>query len=219
MIIRLLIAMAISTSIIACSNSPTDPREIEKAKDQSLARQNKRIEKDIDQIPEWVLSPVERSTTGYTSVGIGESDNLQTAIDIARLQAEFNIAKLYSQELSGSERMMAKDAGGTSAHLYEALIDKLVKRVPVTGYTVLKQEIAPHNGKYACYTMLNLPYVEFNRVLQTERGRATGKEMAAAFGELERRLDKAEQRDQRGSVTLGAGDTTGSVAQPLPDSN
>ncbi|MFC1355027.1 MAG: hypothetical protein G8D89_21915 [gamma proteobacterium symbiont of Clathrolucina costata] len=122
-------------------------------------------------------------------MGIGESDNVSLALKKARLEAEFGLAKLYSQELSGSERIYSTDSDHATDNRYVGLIDKLVQSVPVVGYSTVEQEIQAGNGRYQVYVMLKLPYDEFNKVLKQQREGKVSHDMASAFDELEKRLD------------------------------
>ena len=170
-----------------------DPAAIERAHQQAIGERNEAIELHIADLPEWVMTPPMPDKTGMYAVGMGDSDNIQLALKKARLEAEFGLAKLYSQELSGSERLYSTDDNGAS-NLYVGLIDKLVRRVPVVGFDTVKQDIKAANGKYQAYVLLKLPYDEFNTVLKQQREKQTALDMVLAFQDLEMRLDK--RRDQ-----------------------
>ena len=160
-------------------------------------REQERMESHIDAIPGWALEAPHPDETGMYAVGMGESKKLRVALRKATLDAEFGLAKLYSQELSGSERSYTQDnAEGGVDEQYTALIDKLVDSVPLAGFEVVEQQVKPINGEYHAFVLLKLPYDEFNRVLQSQKREARDAEITAAFDDLERRLEKrrAEKR-------------------------
>jgi hypothetical protein len=129
-------------------------------------------------------------------VGVSESKSLSHGLKAARLQAEFQLAKLYKQELSGSERAFEQgDSDGNVTTQTTFLIDKLVESVPIVGYDVVEQIVKPAQGKHSVYVLLKLPYDQFNKVLQQERAKTLDSKVQASFDDLERRLDK--RRAQR----------------------
>jgi len=163
--------------------------------DDRRAHEQKRMEAEISQVPEWALKQVKPDSTGVFAVGLGESDNMRIALHKATLEAEFGLAKNFSQELSGSERIYTQDNNGTVGHeQYTALIDKLVSQVPVIGFEIINQEVKAINGKYNAFVLVKLPYQQFNRVLQDQRAKTEDKTIAKAFDDLERRLNQRRQQ-------------------------
>ena len=153
--------------------------------------EQKRLEAELDSVPEWVLAPPKPDGTGIYATGIADSKKLQTVIRKARLQAEFELAKQYKQEISGSERAFEQDNGDDMiSEQYTALIDKLVERVPVNGYQIVEQEIIVKEGRYHGYVLMKLPYDEFNAVLQQQKRSEQNDQVVAAFDDLEQRLEK-----------------------------
>lgn len=199
----IVVALTASVMLAGCSSAPSkkDLAEDEAraaevrahAASERRAADQKHVESTLAQVPGWALNPPKPDGEGVYAVGIGESDTLRIALRKATLEAEFGLAKVYSQELSGSERIYSRDDNShVSGDQYTALIDKLVSQVPVVGFEVVKQEIVPFDGKFNVYVLLKLPYSQFNRVLQDQIGIAKAKDAAVAksFAELEARLDK-----------------------------
>lgn len=192
------IAVVCMALILGACASKQEKEQISEAKAQkkSMDLRNKELNDKIDALPKWVLKPPAADRTGLHAVGIGGSDNLQVSLRKAVLEAEFGLAKLYRQELAGSERMFTTDDAVGSNQRYEALIDKLVQSVPIVGYTVKNQVVKPVDGRYESYVLLHLPYDQYNEVLKMEKAKSMDKEMKAAFDDLERRLELRRQRDQ-----------------------
>ena len=128
------------------------------------------------------------------AVGMGASDSFATALKMATLEAEFGLAKMYSQELSGSERIYATGGDFDGVSVYQGLIDKIVDSVPIVGYQTEKKEISAMNGRYQAFVLLKLPYEEFNKVLNEKRSAESDLAMKEAFNELEQRLEKRRAR-------------------------
>ena len=162
--------------------------------DERNERENLRLNNKLEQVPEWATSPPRPDETGMYAIGIGESKKLRTSINSAKLQAEFGLAKISKQELSGQERSFEQDNGGELVtEQYTAIIDKLVERVSVVGYEVVEQETLVIEGKYHTFTLLKLPFEQFNKVLSEQRRLAKNDMISGAFDDLEKRLDKRQK--------------------------
>jgi hypothetical protein len=195
---KLIIAALVATAVTGCSSSPdTDMAkrllELEQAnkemREQRIAEQQQKLEETLDVAPDWYLSPPGADSTGFYGVGYAQSKNIGHGKKAARLQAEFDLAKMYRQELSGSERSFERgdNEGGVQTQT-TFLVDKIVDSVPVVGYTVVEQKLIPVNGVYEAYVLLKLPFDEFNRVLMSERAKTFDKTVQSQFDDLERRL-------------------------------
>ncbi|MFQ3190589.1 MAG: hypothetical protein ACI936_001721 [Paraglaciecola sp.] len=179
-----------STNSIVERESQLNESRIE-ARAEYTERENDRLSDALDDLPSWILEPPRSDATGMYAVGISESKKLRTSMNGARLQGEFGLAKMYKQEISGSERSYESDSGGDSVtEQYTSIIDKLVEQVPVVGFEVVDQKVVVVNGKYTTYILLKLPYDEFNAVLRDQRRSAKDLTIASAFDDLEKRLDK-----------------------------
>jgi hypothetical protein len=197
---NILAVSIISAFIMGCSSSPSEAvyermeelAEVRKTHQERYeeAEQEKR-EEEVSMLPSWVLEPPISDATGMFGVGISESKKLSHALKSARLQAEFQLAKMYRQELSGSERAFEQgDSDGNVTAQTTFLIDKLVNSVPIVGYEVVEQIVEPNRGVHNVYVLIKLPYDEFNKVLQQEKAKTVDKKVQASFDDLERRLDK-----------------------------
>lgn len=153
------------------------------------------MESTLAAVPDWALVHPKPDATGVYAVGIAESDVMRIAIRKAFLEAEFELAKNYSQAVSGSERSFSQDNNGEiTKEQFTGLIDKLVAAVPVVGYEVVRQEVKPIDGKYNAFVLLKLPHKQFNQVLQNQRSSTQNVEVKKAFDELERRLIQRQQQ-------------------------
>jgi len=201
---KLIMSLLVVLVVSGCASKESKDRlAAEKEQKRIIDKKTEQMQDVIDDLPKWALQVPKPDGVGMYAVGIADSENLQIAIQKSQLQAEFGLAKMYQQELSGSERMFSKDNAAGASVQFEGLIDKLVQRVPVVGFTVKEQKVKAVSGKYQVVTLLQLPYDEFNQVLKTQKAKEQSKEMKEAFDDLERRLDKRanEGKLQAGTAT------------------
>lgn len=202
-IVTLLVACA---ALCACSTAPTresieqDRAKAEaiRAKTEEARLQKQQVEMDahVSLVPKWAMDTPKPDGRGFYAVGMGESDNLNIAMRKAKLEAEFGLAKLYKQELTGSERSFVQEQNSKNAVAqYTSVIDKLVTRVDVVGYETLEQEVKPIRGIYHSWVLLKMPYAQFNKVLHDQRSEQVGQAAQQAFDDLERRV-KARQAER-----------------------
>ena len=203
---KLVLVSVVAGMLSACANSPAEDMaermaDVEEARmDIEQAREEleqEKREQEIDAAPDWVLTPPQPDATGMYGVGIAQSKRLSHGLKSARLQAEFALAGMYKQELSGSER--AYEQGGSDGEVTTQttfLIDKIVDAVPIVGYQVVEQVVKPIRGLNNIYVLLKLPYEQFNKVLAAEKAKALNKDVQIAFDDLERRLDKRRAQKQ-----------------------
>jgi hypothetical protein len=176
------------------SNDSYDRLAAEKEKQEIIELKNDQLRDNVDSLPEWAINPPKSDQEGMYAVGMGASDSFATALKMATLEAEFGLAKMYSQELSGSERIYATGGDFDGVSVYQGLIDKIVDSVPIVGYQTEKKEISAMNGRYQAFVLLKLPYEEFNKVLNEKRSAESDLAMKEAFNELEQRLEKRRAR-------------------------
>lgn len=188
-----------------CSSTPTSKSIVKEQlhiENQRREAAQQQAEKTIDAIPSWAITVPRPDQTGVYALGIAESDKVQIAIKKAHLQAQYGLAKLFNQELAGSEQSMQQDAGANSSSNYQSLIQSLVNYVSVVGFEVVKQEVKAVNGEFQAYTLLKLPYAEFNKALQNQQQQTQNVQMKQAFKELEQRLQQRQYEKQAFSAAF-----------------
>ena len=111
----------------------------------------------------------------------------------AKLNAQFELAKNFGQELSGNEQSYTQENQSGITEQYTQLIDNIVDSVLVNDYSVVDQEVLAENGEYTAYTLLKLPYKALKAVLEQQQAESKGIEIKQAFADLEKRLDKRAQ--------------------------
>ncbi|MGI2115555.1 hypothetical protein ACRWQL_00735 (plasmid) [Shewanella sp. HL-SH4] len=183
--------------LVGCASDPVEEFNDRQVKANELAVDQ--AKEQLANVPKWYLSPPKNDTFGIVGVGAASSKDMHHAVKKSKLQAEFELAKNYKQELSGSERIYEREgASGELIQTSQFLIDKLVDSVPVVGYEMLDQQIKINfDGSYQAYTLLKLPYDEFNKVLQRTKAEAQDAKELAAFDDLERRLEAKRSRKDK----------------------
>lgn len=209
---KLLLAITITSVLTGCASNPT-AQSI--AKDEAkafavkaeLAAEKAKIKQDkaesyINNLPSWVLEPPKPDSEGVYGIGIAESESLNLAMKKARLNAQFELAKNYKQELSGSERSYEQDNGSTGGltREYTSLIDNLVDSVEVVGYRVIEQEVYPIDGKMNAFVLVKLPYDKYNEMLKNKKEESNDEKIKAAFDDLQQRLDKRQSEELKHKV-------------------
>jgi hypothetical protein len=150
---------------------------------------------ELESMPDWVLEVPSPDATGYFAVGYGESKVIFKAIKKSILQAEFGLAKAVKQEISGSERAYEQDSGaGTEQENYQLAIDKIVDGAQIVGYSQIEQKAIAVNGKHTVYTLLKMPYEQYNKILLSQRAKALSEDSEKAFDDLQERLAKRQEQ-------------------------
>lgn len=182
---------------LTMSGCASDPVETYVEHQQDLQKQAvSDAQAKLASVPDWYLNPPKNDALGIMGVGAASSKDMHHALKKARLQAEFELAKNYRQELSGSERVYERENGmGTLVQTSQFLIDKLVDSVPIVGYDLVDQKIQVlPDGQFQAYSLLKLPYDEFNKVLQSIKLDSQDARELEAFNDLERRLEAKRNR-------------------------
>ncbi len=157
------------------------------------------LEKIQKVTPAWFLNPMPSDATGFYAVGAGVSPQMNSSMEISQLQAEFDLAKTYRQHLSGSERSYEKVTGTGSIHQYTKLVDKIVDAVPVVGFEVIHRKVVPLGDRVYTWTMLKLPYDQFNRALGQVKSRQASNQIKGEFDALKNRLEDLRQSKKAGT--------------------
>jgi len=207
-------------TLAGCSSTPTaddiaereaEAQEIRRdAAIEKMEHEQEQIEEMMDAVPDWAITPPQSDSEGVYAVGMGKSKTLDTALKKASLQAQYALAKAYKQELSGNERSYVQENANIGVtEQYTQLIDTLVDSVRVVGFRVIEQEVVPLQGKFNAYTLVKLPYEQFNTMLQQSKNETTSTDIRLAFKELEERLEKRRinreaQSNESTSVDIAA---------------
>lgn len=169
-----------------------------RAKAATAQAEARRVEagKALETVPSWVLEPMKADDQGIYAVGSAQSDDVFLVARKAMLDAEFGLAKQIYQEISGTERSVRRETGGRrGTEDFRVVVDKLVARVPLAGYDVVRADtkVLP-SGQYGSFVMLRLSYDAVQKALeQLKVGADSG--VQEALDDLERRV-RSRQDDR-----------------------
>lgn len=190
--IGLSLALLSASVLVGCSSAP-DKYDI--AKDQLKAEELKNnaaqeaAESLLASVPNWVLNPPKSDDTGVYAVGMGDSKRLDVAMKKANLNAQFELAKSFGQELSGNERSYVKDGNAGELNDFTQLIDSIVAQVPINGYEVVESEAVVIDGKFNYYTLMRLSYEQFGKGMSAAQKASANEFINAEFSDLYQRLE------------------------------
>jgi hypothetical protein len=183
-----------------CASNPVD----EHAKHQAelLEKRMDAMEEVLDEAPDWFLNPPKATDAGVYGTGMSSGRNLQFTLNKAKLQAEFNLAKMYGQAISGQERSYISDNGASSGLREDnsQVIDKLIAEQDISGYEQIDSKTILENGAYNTYVLLFYPYDNTNRMKEGKRQALAKEEASAAYRTLNKRVEtrqKAQEARER----------------------
>lgn len=161
--------------------------------DKLATEKDKKLQSQLDQVPDWVTQPPQIDAGGVYGVGIGSSDDLSIALDKARLKADYKLAQELKQQISGLEQNYAEDATGSgSDQRYQAAIERFVAGVNMAGQEQVKQKVVVSGGKYHAYLLMRLSFAEMQKMLDEQSKMAGYDRMKEAFKELHKRVKEAQ---------------------------
>ncbi|MDW2009932.1 LPP20 family lipoprotein [Vibrio sp. Vb0301] len=188
----ILLAFVATLTVSGCASSP-DSADI--ARDQLKAEEirtnaaQEKAEEKISNVPEWFLMPPKSDDTAVYGVGSGESRNIDFAMKKADLNAQYELAKSFSQELSGNEQSYNKESNYEMKEQYTRLIDSIVSSVPVNGYETVEHKVVAENGRFSAYKLVRLSYARFSLAMEKLHD-SDQAEVKAAFQQLQQRLQE-----------------------------
>jgi hypothetical protein len=189
----LFLVSILAVVIAGCSSNPyedmakdqANAREvIQEAHNKAVAMQQEKAEDYIDLVPEWIMTPPKADADGFYASGIGKSKDLSVAMAKSMVQAEFNLAKSYSQTLSANEQYFKKE----DYEQYVQVIDTFIDKVDLTGYSIEKRVVKPVDGVMQSFVLLKMPFERFNYEMSNEISKSNDAEAKAAFKALQERI-------------------------------
>lgn len=178
---KTLMAVALAATVLAlgtgCSSNPMKQniKDQERLERHLAAQEARRAERQVaagqeqlTNLPSWVITKPRPDGTGMYGVGIGESRDLTNAIRKSNLQARFDVAKEIENVLTAEETMT-----GSSDAQYRYIVNSFVNQVDLAGVEDVMREVQAGPRGFRAYTLVKLPYDDFNEALQgfSQRGR------------------------------------------------
>ena len=200
MTLRLLNSLLILFFLAACATTG-GPEMVAKKIEKEEKKEEKKVEQVVANIPEWYLSPPDgKGVVGYFP-GQGESKTVQAAIDIAKLEAQEDLANALNAKISSQVKKFISQAGiGSDATLigeFESVTKGVVAETSVAGWSLKESELQSKGTNYIAYVLLEYIYGSENVLLQQkikqDQTLLTSVKATEAYAELEEEIKKAQQ--------------------------
>ena len=180
---KTLLLIPIVAVLAACGT--TDPYG--KRADQERERQERYVERTIDQAPKWMIQTPVSSSAVYAA-GTSASGDYSMAFQKAKADAYSKICMTAGGTASQRTKIYKADTAQASSELSEMVIRTQCKEVDLTGVEVTERKIISEGGRYRAYVLVALPTGDAN-ILRKAKEQAKLNELAAkrapeAFKEL-----------------------------------
>jgi hypothetical protein len=180
---KALLLIPIVAMLAACGT--TDPYG--KRADQERERQERYVERTIDQAPKWMIQTPVSSSAVYAA-GTSASGDYSMAFQKAKADAYGKICMTAGGTASQRTKIYKADTAQASSELSEMVIRTQCKEVDLTGVEVTERKIIAEGGRYRAYVLVALPTGDAN-ILRKAKEQAKLNELAAkrapeAFKEL-----------------------------------
>ena len=197
---RIINSLFLLLFLAACATT-SGPEMIAKKMEKEEKKEEEKVEKIVVDIPEWYLAPPDgKGVVGYFP-GQGESKSVQAAIDIAKLEAQEDLANALNAKISSQVKKFISQAGiGSDATLvgeFESVTKGVVAETSVAGWSLKESEVQAQGTNYIAYVLLEYIYGSENVLLQQkikqDQTMLTSVKATEAYAELEEEIKKAQQ--------------------------
>ena len=181
---KALLLLPIVAALAACGT--TDPYG--KRADVERARQEKYVDRVIDQAPKWMLQ-VPVSTSAVYAAGTSASGDYSMAFQKAKADAYGKICMTAGGTASQRTKIYKADTADSSTELSEMVLRTSCKEVDLTGVETAEKKIVAEGNRFRAYVLVALPTGDAN-ILKKAKEQAKLNEIAArrapeAFKELD----------------------------------
>lgn len=184
----------------ACSNKESIPTAVDV---QTWEYKTNQVTNNVETIPEWFLKHPEETDTVF-STGTSVMPDLQSAVDIAKLNAKEQLAdrvysKLRSQTKTYSAKIGQDDSDASMLMEVEKATKNLVADAEVNGYEQREVIVVPHGTQYRAFVLLAYNHLEAQKVIKnrllTERAKLSHVKSQIAYKELDEEVEKVKDED------------------------
>ena len=181
---KTLLLIPIIATLAACGS--TDPYA--KRADAERERQERYVERTIDQAPKWmIVTPI--SNSAVYAAGTSASGDYSMAFQKAKADAYGKICMTAGGTASQRTKIYKTDTAQASTELSEMVIRTQCKEVDLTGVEISERKIIAEGTRYRAYVLVALPTGDAN-ILKKAKEQAKLNEIAAhrapeAFKELD----------------------------------
>ena len=197
---KIILLITLLCFLAACA-SPSGPELIAENLEKKEEQKVEQIEKNVENVPQWYLTPPDgKGVVGYF-VGQGESSSIQVAKDIAVQEAKEDMASAIDSRLSQTIKKFV-DQGGITADStlmgsFETVSKEVTAETQVAGWSLKEGDVQSTNDGYIFYALIEYVYGEANILLQQkikqDQEMLTAVKATEAFAELEEEIKKAQE--------------------------
>lgn len=174
-------------AMLAACGTTRDPYE--RRADNERERQEKYVERSLDNAPKWMFT-VPTSNSAVYSNGTNTSGSWEMAMHKAKADAYGKICMAAGGTASQRTKIYRADTGNSSTELSEMVIRTACKEVDITGVEVSDSKIVREGTQYRAYVLIVLPTGDAN-ILRKAKDQAKLNELAAKRApEAYKELDK-----------------------------
>lgn len=177
--------------------------------EQRVSHRQEQQRQIVGTLPDWVIHKPSLDASGVYGVGIGTSHNLSTALQKAALDARRDLAQTVQQELSVEATL-----AGVRDSEFTTIANAFTARVNVAGVEDVERIVQVGREGFRIYTLLRLPYPEFNRALAefSRRDSPGTTTLQAQYEQLMQRVS-----DVHTPAFEATGSTASTVVLDMPD--
>lgn len=181
---KLLILIPLIALVTACGTT-RDPYE--RRAEAERERQEKYVQKTIDQAPKWMIeTPI--SNSAVYSAGTSVSGDYNMAFHKAKTYAYGKICMTAGGTVDQRSKIYRADTDAASSEMSELIIRSNCKGVDITGVEIKERKIIAEGNRYRAYVLVALPTGDAN-ILRKAKDQAklqeqTAKRAPEAFKEL-----------------------------------
>jgi hypothetical protein len=176
---KFLILVPLAVMLTACGT--TD--KFERRANDINERQEKHVERAIDQAPKWMTVLPESKDAVYAN-GSGVSRDFSMADEKAKLAALGKICTAAGGEVDKQSKMFLSDTESTSVERSETAIRSMCRGVDVSGTEIVEVKRMSEGGRFRTFMLVSLPLGEANQL-------ATRNDRRKAAAGIKDRSDKA----------------------------
>ncbi|WP_435277320.1 hypothetical protein ACMAZF_20440 (plasmid) [Psychrobium sp. nBUS_13] len=187
----------ISTILIASGCSSIADKQADIA-NEAIEQRLEQLKDSLAQVPDWYLEVPKPDATGVYGVGFGEANKVHYSLKLSEQRAKFDLATQIKQVFTGQDRtyeQLNTDADLSSQST--SLIDAVVDSVPLSGVERVKREVFVVGTKVHAYSLLKMPYSQYNKLLSEAQSIESNSAMDAAFEKMYSQINKQKVKQAK----------------------
>jgi hypothetical protein len=185
---KVLILIPIVALLAACG---TTRDAYERRADNERERQEKYVERVIDQSPKWMIN-VPISNSAVFAAGTSASGDYSMAFQKAKADAYGKICMAAGGTASQRTKIYKADTATSSSELSEMVLRTSCQEVDLTGVEVKEKKVIQEGTRYRAYVLVALPTGDANILRKAKEQAKLNEQMARRAPEAFKELDKPQ---------------------------